>query len=145
LDLATGYPGKLGLDHLDRRVIELDDVFAGRALEVVVLGGQDEVEALLPPAFVKAAGADQAFLLQPAQRAVDCREIHAGIALVDHGEDFFGGGVAAQAVQRLQDQPALESHPSTLGMQPLDCEIDKSIHTKIHEQLIAKRSQLYCK
>jgi len=97
-------------------MIELDDVLADRALEVMMLRGQDGVKALLPPAFIKASGADKAFLLEPAQRAVDRGKINGGVALVDYGEDFFGGGVAAQAVQGLQDHLSLRGHPTALSV-----------------------------
>jgi hypothetical protein len=131
-NLAAGLPGELRLDQLDRGVIELDDALASGALKVVVLAGQDGVEALLAAVFVEMPGADQAFLFQPAQGAVNGGQVDRGVALTDHGEDFLGSGVAAQAIQRLQDYPSLGGHPPALGVKPVSGEIYKGIHRFIN-------------
>jgi hypothetical protein len=107
---------KLVFDPSNQWGIKFNDGLANRAEKVVVLGGQSRVESLLTPLFIEAAGADQTFLLQPVQGAVDSGEVQAGIALLDNREYFLCGRVAAETFQSLQNIAPLGSHPAPLGV-----------------------------
>jgi hypothetical protein len=69
------------LDIAKGREVEFDHVFTRLTNEVMMLAGQHWIETILAAGFIKPPGADQAFLLEPAQGAVHSGEIQAGILL----------------------------------------------------------------
>jgi hypothetical protein len=101
------------------RVFKLDHKIASSTQEMVVLAGQHWVETVLASIHIEAAGAHQAFLFQPVQRAIDGRKVQAGVFLAGVCMELLGRWVRVQVIQSGQDQGSLGGHAPAAGLQAL--------------------------
>src|SRR5215469_13788496 len=93
------------LHALDRRVLELDDLAAALADEVIVMALADGFVARLT--LVEMALVQQLAFLEQAQRAVDRRVADVRVDLLDLGVKFFGADVMAVLEEHARDVVAL--------------------------------------